>query len=285
MGAALSELERKDIARRHLDAAEAWLRRVIDTLMLPHFGDAYLVAGDKGSCPHISNQIRRNISGRYEAAKDRFPRMIDAADLGHAIKIVLHPELYPKLFRPTLAVAFPDGIDEARTFLVRLEDIRNKLAHGGTCSERDLERCVCYTNDLIDSLKSYFTEMNVGREFNVPTLIRVVDNKGNDFHLHPSPHAHDIDVRDQGNGDLHVGDVLLIEVEVDPSFSNFSVHWLTFNGETGDGPTVRLEIGTKHVGTLMIVRINVKSPEEWHRFPGGFDDYIDLRYRVLPPGR
>jgi hypothetical protein len=285
IGTAQSELERKDVARRHLDAAESWLRRIIHTLMVPQFGDAYLVAGESGSCPHISNQIRRDISARYEAAKDRFPRMIDAADLGHVIKIILHPELYPKTFRPTLARAFPDGIDEARTFLVRLEDIRNKLAHGGTCSERDLERSVCYTNDLIDSLKAYFTEMNVGREFNVPTLIRVVDNKGNDYDLPPSPHGHHIDVRQQGNGDLHVGDVLLIESEVDPSFSNFSIHWLTFNGETGHGSPMLLEIGTKHVGVEMIVRIQIKSAEPWHRLHGGFDDFIDPRYRVLPPAK
>jgi hypothetical protein len=58
---------------------------------------------------------------------------------------------------------------------------------------------------------------------------------------------------------------------------------LTFNGEIGDGSTVRLEIGTKHVGTMMLVRIQVKSAEQWHRLHGGFDDYIDLKYRVLPP--
>jgi hypothetical protein len=85
------------------------------------------------------------------------------------------------------------------------------------------------------------------------------------------------------DGEAHVGDVLLIESEVDPSFSNFSIHWLTFNGETGHGSPMLLEIGTKHVGVEMIVRIQIKSAEPWHRLHGGFDDFIDLRYRVLPP--
>jgi hypothetical protein len=203
--------------------------------------------------------------------------------LGDAISIVLNPELYRAHFRGALISAFPDGADEARTFLNRLESIRNKLAHVGTCSDRDVEQSICYSNDLADSIKNHFSEMNMGREFNVPTLIRVVDNRGNDFHLSPSPDPHFIDVRNRGNGDLHVGDILQIEAEVDPSFSNFSIHWLTFNGETGHGPIMRLEIGNKHVGMEMIVRIQVKSAEQWHRLHGGFDDFADLKYRVLPP--
>jgi len=281
--AALTETERRELARRHLDSAEAWLRRLIDQKLTTAFGTEYLAPGDAGTCPLVSRAIRKHIADRFDSDQSRFPHIIDAADLGDAISIVLNPELYRAYFRAALISAFPEELAEARTFLNRLEDIRNKLAHGGTCSDRDFERAVCYSNDLIDSIKLHFSEQNMGREFNVPTLIRVVDNKGNDFHLHPSPHSHDIDVRDHGNGDLHVGDVLLIEVEVDPSFANFSIHWMTFNGETGHGSTMRLEIGTKHVGAIMIVRIQVKSAEQWHRLPGGFDDYIDLRYRVLPP--
>jgi hypothetical protein len=58
---------------------------------------------------------------------------------------------------------------------------------------------------------------------------------------------------------------------------------MTFNGETGDGSPMRLEIGTKHVGTQLIARIHVKSAEPWHRLHGGFDDYVELHYCVLPP--
>jgi hypothetical protein len=281
--AVLTETERRDLARRHLDAAEAWLRRLIDQELTSAWGTEYLAPGDAGTCPLISKAIRKHIASRFQSDQSRFPRTIDAADLGDTISIVLNPELYREHFRAALISAFPDGPAEARTFLNRLESIRNKLAHGGACSDRDVERAVCYSNDLIDSIKLHFNGQNMAREFNVPTLIRVVDNKGNDFHLKPSPHGHDIDVRAQRNGDLHVGDSLLIEVEVDPSFSNFSIHWLILStNEVGDGSPLHLEIGTKHVGTVMIARIRVKSAEEWHRF-GDSDDYIDLRYRVLPP--
>ena len=63
------------------------------------------------------------------------------------------------------------------------------------------------------------------RQFNVPTFIRLVDNRGNDFHLTSGPNdqAHFIDVRQRGNGDLYVGDELVVEVEVDPNFTDYTI--------------------------------------------------------------
>ena len=57
------------------------------------------------------------------------------------------------------------------------------------------------------------------RLYNVPMITRVVDNKGNEHHppLHGREHIAWI-VRDNGNGDLHVGEILDIEIEVDQSF-------------------------------------------------------------------
>ena len=139
----LNELERKDIARRYLDAAEAWLRRLIDVELTATYGSGYLADGATGTCPEISKNTRERINGRYNSNPSRFPRLIDAADLGDAIRIVLKHALYRAVFRDALDEAFPDGDAEARTFLNRLEAIRNQLAHGGTCSDRDLERSVC----------------------------------------------------------------------------------------------------------------------------------------------
>ncbi|MCK1497994.1 hypothetical protein [Bradyrhizobium sp. 188] len=281
----LSEGERKDLARRHLDSAESWLRRLIESKLPNSFGQNYLGSDEVGGCRLISKEIRRQIYSRYESDRSRFPRLIDAADIGHAIVIVLHPELYPANFRDALQQAYPDGTAEARTFLHRLEKIRNKLAHGGTCSDRDLERAVCYSNDLIDSIKHHFKEQNMERQFNVPTFIRVADNRGNVFHLTSAPdqQMHFIDVRQQGNGDLYVGDELVVEAEVDPSFTGYSLEWMTFSGDVGQGSPMRLQIDLKHVGLQFDVRFNVRSSEQWHRLHGGIDDMLDLRYRVLPP--
>ncbi|GLR91328.1 hypothetical protein [Bradyrhizobium iriomotense] len=279
------ETDRRESARRYLDAAEGWLRRVIEMKLTKQFGANYLAADEAGGCRAISKDIRRQIGGRFETDRSRFSRLIDAADLGHAITIALHPELYPGNFRDALLGAFPDGPAEARTFLSRLEEIRNKLAHGGTCSDRDHERAVCYSNDLIDSIKQHFKEQNMEREFNVPTFVRVVDNRGNEFHLthDPNRQMHFFDLRRQGNGDLYVGDELVLEAEVDPNFTGYTLDWFTFNGDHGQGLPMRLQIGMKHVGLQFIVRLNVRSSEPWHRLHNGIDDSIELHYRVLPP--
>jgi len=90
----LNELERKDLARRHLDAAEAWLRRLIDAELTAARGSDYLADGAAGTCPEISKKTRERINGRYSGNPSRFPRLIDATDLGDAIKIVLKHDLY-----------------------------------------------------------------------------------------------------------------------------------------------------------------------------------------------
>ncbi|MET4147770.1 MULTISPECIES: hypothetical protein [unclassified Bradyrhizobium] len=281
----LTEGERRELARRYLDSAESWLRRLIESKLPNRFGPNYLAPDEAGGCKAISKDIRRQIATRFESDRARFARVIDAADLGHAVTIALHPELYRENFREALNEAFPDGPSEARTFLNRLEAIRNKLAHGGTCSDRDYERAVCYSNDLIDSIKQHFKEQNMERQFNVPTFTRVVDNRGNDFHLThgPNQQMHFVDVRQQGNGDLYVGDELVVEAEVDPNFSVYNVDWMTFNGDIGQDSPMRLKIDMKHVGLELIVRFNVRSSEPWHRLFNGIDDMVELRYRVLPP--
>ena len=45
----LNELERKDLARRYLDAAEAWLRRLIDVELTAAHGPGYLADGAAGT--------------------------------------------------------------------------------------------------------------------------------------------------------------------------------------------------------------------------------------------
>ena len=94
---------------------------------------------------------------------------------------------------------------------------------------------------------------------------------------------HFIDVRQRGNGDLYVGDELVLEAEVDPNFAGYTLDWMTFSGDTGRGSPMRLQIAVTHVGLELIVRLNVRSSEQWHRLHQGIDDIVELRYRVLPP--
>jgi hypothetical protein len=283
----MHEAERREVARRHLEAAETWLRRFIrHELSEAHGPDFFRQQLSDGS-PIVKPAIREQVEWRRAAEPARFTSDIDATTFGQAISIVLHPRLYPDHFRTGMARAFPDGREEAQTFLSRLEAHRNLIAHGGTCSSRVLEQCICYSNDLIDSLKAHFLEINLDKIFNVPTFTRVVDNKGNDVRF-AEPGAggmHHLDFRTGLNGDLYPGETLVLEVEVDESFEGYTVRWMSFSNDRGVGMRWELPIELRHVGHQLIIRGEVASREEWHKLDQGCDDRFDLRYRVLPPPR
>lgn len=152
----MKDTERRDLARRHLDSSEAWLRRFIRHQLTLAYGPDFF----RGALPDgtliVKSAIREQVDRRRAAEPTRFNSDVDALTFGEAISIVLHPRLFAEHFRTGVLLAFPDGVEEARTFLTRLERHRNLLAHGGACSTRVLEQCICYSNDLIESLKDIF---------------------------------------------------------------------------------------------------------------------------------
>ena len=282
----LSESDRRELARHHLDSAEAWLRRLINYQLSKAFGPGYFSATfpDDGT-PVIPKRIRKAAEKKQVDEPQRFARPVDATTFGDAIKVVVNERLYPPYFRTALEPAYPQGAPVARTFLKRLAAHRNKVQHGGNLSVRALEQCICYSNDLVDSIKAFFVEENVSRQFNVPMFVRVTDSLGNEHHFPPPAEGETrfLDFRGGAAGNLYPGDTLTIEVEVDQSFAGFQVRWLTFSGDRGEGATMKLAITNKHVGELLDVRFEVISAEPWHRLNRGIDDIVDLRYRVLPP--
>jgi len=282
-----TEAERRETARRHLDSAESWLRSIIELQLSQAYGTQYFKANVPTGENLISSKIRKNVAHRRQKEPNRFQRDIDATMLNEAVDIVLHPNTYRDYFQSALSHAYPDGKNEARTFLKRLITHRDRLAHGGTCSIHDLEQCACYANDLIDSLKTFIRGLQMAREFNVPTFTRVVDSNGNDFRLSlpDDSQGNFLDFRNTDKGVLYPGDVICLEVEVDESFdpSEYSVKWLTFNGDSGQGQHIEFVVEPRHVGEQMDVRFEVISNKDWHRLLGGCDDRLDLRYRVNPP--
>lgn len=125
------------------------------------------------------------------------------------------------------------------------------------------------------------------REYDVPKIIRMVDNLGNESHLEnvsENINMRNIDWRAAGRGDLRPGDTLVVEVEVDPSFEDvgYEVTWHVFGGENGSGPLARIAIQVNHVAEQFELAFQVRSQRDWHRF-GQCDDGLTLLYRVLPP--
>lgn len=276
----LLRLNREDLCRRHVDAAESWLRRVIEYQLSQKYGSKYFdVEG------LVNGGIRKFVRSQRADYPGRFLRDIDATSFDHVVAIVCNPNHFRDYFAEPLRSAYPHGDGQARQFLTALRDIRNDLSHGRGCSARQLEKAICYSNDLIDALKAFFRGASMEKVFNVPTIFRFSDSKGNAAILSPAEeNGHIYDCRSMAQGDLYPGETFSIEVEIDPSFDGveYVVKWEFFGHESGLGTNATIEIKNKHVGTQVEIVFQVISKRDWHRM-FQCDDRLHVQYRVLPP--
>ena len=282
--------EVRSSCKRKLESLELWLRRLIDQTLSAQFGD-YFNHKDANGNRLIANRISSPVADRMIREPDRYPRQIDAVLLDDAISIICNPSLYIH-FQPALELAFPDGCEEARTFMARLTDPRNKLAHANPISSHDAERVFCYSSDIIGSISHYYSNQNMNQEYNVPLFVRFTDSFGNAVHRDQMQPIHDGGVmkifhRDT-DCDLRPGHTLSIEVEVDSTFdpSAYTLRWTSPNGlsqSVPNGPKANIEITAKQVAQQFSVMCTLTTRNEWHRMGGGKDDFLMITYRVLPP--
>ena len=279
----LDKIGRDELARRHVWSAENWLRKLIDYQLSNSLGPKYITKGK------WKKSLVMEVTRKLSECPSKFTREIDTTTFDQAIDIVCHPDCWGTQFRAALTTAYPCGQSEARIFLSRLKDIRNDIAHGRGCSARQLEQAICYSNDLADAVKEFFKKQNMHRIYNVPMIVRYVDNLGNESNLNGVPEdisSRHIDWRRAGRGDLHTGFTLTAEVDVDPSFdeAEYQVRWFAlvpgFSYQTGK--VARVQIGNIHVGEQMELHFEVISNKDWHR-QHGLDDSLCLIFRVLPP--
>jgi hypothetical protein len=281
----LPNTELRDYAKRSIEALEIWLRRLIDDELSSLYGSDYLTATKSDGSKVVSGKITKDMIALRTAEPLRYPRPIDAALLDDIIKIVSNPNLFEH-FKDALTNAFPLGNEHVRSTLERLIPPRNALYHANPVSVRQVEQVVCYCNDTIASLKEYYERKNMGDQFNAPTIIRISDSLGNDFHspqlLISGPS------RQTSTGavaTVRAGDTLSLEIEVDPSFdrSEYMIKWV-LSGEVAPEKSERINIRleSKHVGTLFIITVDLISSLSWHRH-GSWDDRVLTCYRVLPP--
>lgn len=267
-----------------------WLRRIIDMKLSARFGPNYLEATAPDGRNVISLRIRRPMLKRWMAEPQRYPRPIDAALLEDVVDIITNPELYNIFFKEALRSAYPVGREHAKAMLSKIAAVRNPLSHAGPASVRQIEQAICYSNDAIDAIKRFYEETNMGNEFNVPMIVRFSDSLGKVVHgsqfvdggtqrfaIQPSIPL----------GTLRTGDILSLEVEVDPTFprESYTVAWHSPAGcELQDGLRLTLTLAPRHVSIQTIFRAIVKSKRDWHRFHD-CDDKLLLLYTVLPPAR
>jgi len=174
---------RRSLCRRELEALEHWLRRLVHETLAAAHSVEYLDAVDRGGRRLIKREVRDEIAKRLEKEPARYQRPVDAALLGDLVTIICNFENWRDYFGAALEEAFPLGNEDARIFLRRLVDIRNKLSHANPISVHEAARVICYTLDVIDSMKAYYMKRNLEKEYNVPTIIRITDSLGNEFDL------------------------------------------------------------------------------------------------------
>jgi hypothetical protein len=287
----LTDAEIRSICREKLESLEYWLRRVIDEILAPIYND-YLNYKDQNGNRLIKNDIVKSLEARRANEPHRYPRLIDAVLLDDAIDIICNPNLYKNYFNEILKHTYPDGREEARTFMKKLIPARNSLSHANPISTRQAEQVICYSNDVIDSIKNYYSLKSMDNEYNVPLILKVTDSFGNIFHRNQLGTVHDGGIAKQFFDDpkyhLRVGDVLTLEVEVDPSFpeEEYTIKWGSakgFSTPIPDGRKAVIQITEKQVALHFDVQCRVTSNKGWHRMHSGADDFMFFQYKVLPP--
>ena len=287
----LTDAEIRNICKEKLESLEHWLRRMIDDILGSAYGD-YFSYKDAAGASLIKSSFITALQKRKENEPGRYPRLIDAVLLDDAVDIITNPELYRKHFGEVLKEAFPDGREEARTFLTRLITARNPLAHANPISIRKAEQVICYSGDVIDSIKSYYTSKNMDSEYNVPLILKVTDSFGNVFHRTQLHTVHDggigYNFSTEATHYLRVGDTLTLEIEVDPSFddADYSIKWGSGKGLSADridSKKIVIQITEQQVAQSFHIQCWITSNKSWHRMEAGCDDFLMLQYKVLPP--
>ena len=267
----------RNIVRQKIETLERWLRRLIDDAVKVHHGGAL------SNLP-INQDCVRAASRRRQAEPTRYPREVDALLFEDLITITCHPQLYPHHFRDPLGLAFPDGHPEARTFLSRIVEARNPLSHSNDITGHQALRALCYSTDVIESLKDYYARNNMQQDYNAPSLVQIWDDRGNSAQLNDT----NTQLLEFRNTQLRPGDILELEVQPDESFPDDSYHinWIVCNiaaGERGNGRRFSLPITHRHVSQSgLTIRAEITSTRDWHRY-ANHDGMVHVRYQVLPP--
>lgn len=279
----------RSICKEKLEGLEHWLRRLINEILSKEYGD-YFNYIDTSNNRLIPNRLTQKAIEKKSAEPGRYPRLIDTLLLSDTIDIICKPELWKRHFQAPFSQAFPDGLSEAKTFLNRLLAPRNNLAHANAISVRQAEQIICYSNDIIDSIKLYYRDIGMSNDYNVPLILKLSDSFGNTLtreQFHNSGSAQLAQFHREPKFNLRPGDILSLEVEADPSFpsDSYKIYWSTTQGTpiNTEGSRLEIHIQDGHVNQSFTIQCSIKTNNSWHRLEFGKDDLILIYYKVLPP--
>jgi hypothetical protein len=280
--------EIRQLTRTRIEGLELWLRRLITETLTPVYGTSFLVAKRTDDTNIIANSTRTEIENRFNRNPERYSRIIDAAHIDECVKIICNPLLFDEhfssFFDTMLPTTLPNRNQYLRHLLSSIISARHNLSHANGISTRLAEQVLCYSNDVIDSIKKQYSKMGSHEEYNVPIIIKISDSFGNVHHRRNPSVIENVDYSNNTNCVLRPGDVIRIEVEVDPSYTS-SRYQFRFGGGGQDYSynNVLVHTITEHdVSPKKVIHCQVKSDKAWNRFSGR-DDQVSLHYKVLPP--
>lgn len=282
-----SESVARDECRKEIEAFEHWARRLIHQKLTEKFGGEYFNIKNTVGEPLFNKNFIDRIMMRTKEDPSRYPRLIDATQIDDIIFIICRKDLYNDLFKDALDFAYPDGASEVRTFIERIKNIRNKLYHANSISTHEAEQALCYTHDFIEGLKGYYRKVGKEKEFNVPTIIKFSDSKGNVFYREDSSYTWEKYL--QKEIILYSGEIYKVSVDVDPTFGikEYSLKWMVEQSLTPiiqvSSRELELKITNKMVGGMLTFRCSIISNKEWHQH-NTIDDMLSFTImKILPP--
>ena len=267
--------------RKKLDSCELWLKRIVHDQLKAVFGISYLDATLNGK-ELFNAKTRNTIVNRLSNNDFAEQRAVDGMTFGEIADIICNGEVFDRYFADCFTDSSPYCYPFIRIILRRINKIRHDLAHTRQISLHDAERILCYCDDIILSISTYYRKCGMEREFNAPTFIRFSDSLGNDIYLHSSKRHLDF----HSSSILYIGQTIRLEVEVDTFFdpSTYTIDWIVnniTNGERGIGYSFTLVLTHRHVNEYFTVSAILASNELWHRH-GNFDAMLSISYKVLP---
>lgn len=86
---------------------------------------------------------------------------------------------------------------------------------------------------------------------------------------------------------LRPGDVLTLELEIDPSFDpdTYDIRWASvkpLSADRIDSHRIVINVTNSMVGQQWTLQCYITTRSSWHRIELGADDFLILNYRILP---
>ncbi len=282
----IPENELRDYCRRRIETLEVWLRQLIQEKFQEVYASDILAAKRHSDQFVIKAAIRASLEKAINDRPGRYQRAVDAALLGDLIAIICNKQIYAECFVTPLRECFPHGNEQARFVLGKIETPRNHLSHANPISLRQVEQVICYSGDVISSLKGYYKTMSRNQDYDAPRIIRLTDSLGHVAHCRTEPAAGlQFDYSNDPSGTLTVRDVVTLEIEVDPSFEEegYTVTWSAGPVYVSQEKANKLtfEVTDAHVAQQSVISVRIKSKKPWHRFQSD-DDVWNVIYKIIP---